>query len=167
MKTAIHKVNNFLYNLTGYAVSIDLAGLCLIIVYSVIMRFVFNNPVQWQYELTLVCLCWAIFLGMSMVFVKDENLRLTFVTNSLKPKTWVVYMDVIDVLLIAFLVFGIIQSISIIKTTWSQYYKTIAIRKGVYYLSFPVGCVFSIIGLIDNILNRKAEDAPKAKEAAK
>ena len=30
----------------------------------------------------------------------------------------------------------------------------------VYYLAFTVGSVFSIIHLIDNILNRKPEEAP-------
>ena len=75
-----------------------LAGLCLIIVYSVIMRFIFNNPVTWQYELTLVGLCWAIFIGMPMTFHKQEHLRLTFVSDKLAPKTWRIYMDVIDLL---------------------------------------------------------------------
>ena len=72
-------------------------------------------------------------------------------------------MDVIDLLLIAFLVAGIICSFSIIKSTWSTYYKTIHIRNGVYYLAFPVGCAFSVVHLIDLILNRVPEDAPKAK----
>ena len=72
-------------------------------------------------------------------------------------------MDVIDLLLIAFLVAGIVCSISIIQSTWSTYYKTIAIRNGVYYLAFPVGCVFSVIHLLDLILNRRPEDSPEAK----
>ena len=40
--------------------------------------------------------------------------------------------------------------------------KTIAIRKGVYYLCFPIGCAFSVVHLIDLILNRRPEDAPRA-----
>ena len=164
MKAFIHKLSEILDKISGVISATILAGLCLIIVYSVVMRFIFNSPVTWQYELTLVGLCWAIFIGMPMTFHKQEHLRLTFVTDKLSPKVWTVYMDVIDLLLIAFLVAGIVCSVSIIKSTWSTYYKTIAIRNGVYYLAFPIGCAFSIVHLIDLILNRKPEDAPKAKQ---
>lgn len=164
MKAFIRKLSGILDVISGAICATVLAGLCLIIVYSVIMRFIFNNPVTWQYELTLVGLCWAIFIGMPMTFHKEEHLRLTFVSSKLSPKVWRVYMDVIDVLLIAFLITGIVCSFSIIKSTWSTFYKTIAIRNGVYYLAFPIGCAFSIVHLIDLILNRKPEDAPAARK---
>lgn len=162
MKAFIHRLSKILDTISSVICAAILAGLCIIIVYSVIMRFIFNNPVTWQYELTLVGLCWAIFIGMPMTFHKQEHLRLTFVTDKLKPKTWMIYMDVIDLLLIAFLVIGIIESKSIVATTWKTVYKTIPVRKGVYYLSFPIGCGFSIVHLVDLILSRKPEDAPSA-----
>lgn len=166
MKAFIHKLSEILDKISSVICAAILAGLCIIIVYSVIMRFIFNNPVTWQYELTLVGLCWAIFMGMPMTFHKQEHLRLTFVSDKLSPKVWRTYMNVIDILLIAFLITGIVCSISIVQTTWKTMYKTIAIRKGVYYLAFPIGCAFSVVHLIDLILNRKPEDAPSAKKEA-
>lgn len=163
MKAKFHNLAEALFNIAGYIVTVDLAFTCIMIVYSVIMRSVFNSPVKWQYELTLVCLCYAIFIGMPMCFYKDENLRLTFVTNKLNPKVWRIYMTVIDIIIIAFLAFGFVQSLSIIKTTWSQYYKTIHIRKGIYYLAFTFGAGLSIIALLDQIFCRKASDAPSLK----
>jgi TRAP-type C4-dicarboxylate transport system permease small subunit len=165
MKVFIRKLSGVLEKAAGVLCATILAGLCLIIVYSVIMRSIFNSPVTWQYELTLVGLCWVTFIGMSMTFSREEHLRLTFVSNKLRPKAWQIYMDVIDLLLIAFLVAGIICSFSIIKSTWGTYYKTIPIRNGVYYLSFPIGCAFSIVHLIRLIMDRKPEDAPTAQEA--
>lgn len=166
MKAFIHKLSEILDKISSVICAAILAGLCIIIVYSVIMRFIFNNPVTWQYELTLVGLCWAIFIGMPMTFHKQEHLRLTFVGDKLSPKVWRTYMNIIDLLLIAFLITGIVCSISIVQTTWKTMYKTIAIRKGVYYLAFPIGCAFSVVHLIDLILNRKPEDAPSAKKEA-
>ena len=165
MKAFIHQVSMILDKISGFVTGGLLVALCLIIDYSVIMRFIFNSPVQWQYELTLGGLCWATFIGMPMTFHKQEHMKLTFVTDNLKPKTWRIYMDVIDVLLIVFLALGIFYSSKIIKTSWNQYYQTIAIRKGVYYLSFPIGAAFSIVHLIDLILNRKPENAPSLKKA--
>lgn len=164
MKVFIHKLSKILELIAAVLCATILAALCLIIVYSVIMRSIFNSPVTWQYELTLVGLCWVTFIGMSMTFSREEHLRLTFVSNKLQPKTWCVYMDVIDVLLIAFLVAGIIFSSSIIQSTWVTYYKTIPIRNGVYYLAFPIGCAFSIVHLIRLIMDRRPEDAPTAQE---
>ena len=165
MKAFIHTLSEILYKISSWVTGIILVALCLIIDYSVIMRFIFNSPVQWQYELTLVGLCWATFIGMPMAFHMQEHMKLTFVTDRLSPKAWRTYMDVIDVLLIVFLAMGIYYSSAIVKTSWVQYYQTIAIRKGVYYLAFTVGAAFSVINLIDNILNRKPEDAPILKLA--
>ena len=164
MKTAVHKCSLILDKISAATTGFILVALCLIIDYSVVMRFVLNKPVQWQYELTLVGLCWATFIGMPMTFHKQEHLRLTFVTNSLKPKAWRIYMDVIDLLLIVFLFLGIINSIAVVQNAWSQFYQTIPVSRGIYYLSFPIGCAFSIVHLIDIILNRTPEDAPTAQK---
>lgn len=162
MKAFISKLSRILYKVAGAICAFILAALCLIIVYSVVMRSVFNRPVDWQYELTLVGLCWVTFIGMSLTFCMQEHLRLTFVTNKLKPGVWKIYMDVIDLILIAFLIAGIVCSFPIIKSTWSTIYKTIPVSNGIFYLSFPIGCLFSIVHLIDHILNRKNEMAPTA-----
>ena len=160
MKTAIHQCSLILDKISAAVTGFILVALCLIIDYSVVMRFIFGSPVKWQYELTLVGLCWATFIGMPMTFHKQEHLRLTFVTDRLKSNAWRVYMDIIDVLLIVFLVLGIINSIQVVQNAWSQYYQTIPVRRGIYYLSFPIGCAFSIVHLVDIILNRKPEDKP-------
>ena len=164
MKTAIHQCSLILDRISAAVTGFILVALCLIIDYSVVMRFIFNSPVQWQYELTLVGLCWATFIGMPMTFHKQEHLRLTFVTDRLAPNAWRIYMDVIDVLLIVFLIMGIVNSISVVQNAWSQYYQTIPVRRGIYYLSFPIGCAFSIVHLVDILLNRGPEDKPTAQE---
>lgn len=162
MKKAIHQCSLMLDKLCAAVTGFILVALCLIIDYSVVMRFVFGSPVKWQYELTLVGLCWATFIGMPMTFHKQEHLRLTFVTDKLKPAAWRAYMTVIDVLLIVFLVVGVVNSIQVVQNAWSQVYQTIPVSRGVYYLAFPIGAAISVVHLLDIILNRKADMAPTA-----
>lgn len=164
MKKAIHQLSLVLDRISAAVTAFILAMLCIIIDYSVIMRFVFNNPVKWQYELTLVGLCWATFIGMPMTFHKIEHLRLTFITDNLKPSVWRIYMNVIDVILIAFLVAGVVQSIHVVRNAWPQLYQTIPVSRGIYYLSFPIGAAFSVVHLVDIILNRKPSEAPAEKK---
>lgn len=165
MKVAIHKCSLILDKVCAAITGFLLVALCLIIDYSVIMRKIFNSPVTWQYELTLVGLCWVTFIGMPMTFHKLEHMRLTFVTDRLKPNAWRVYMDVIDVLLIVFLVVGVINSVQVVQNAWPQYYQTLPfMRRGYYYLSFPIGAAISVVHLIDIILNRKPHEAPTAQK---
>lgn len=164
MKTALTKISAILDKITGCIVATILAVISLIIVYSVVMRFIFNDPVQWQYELTLLSMSWMIFLGMPMAFHKEEHMCLTFVSERLSPKVWWIYKTIIDVLLIAFLVIGLKESIAVMQSTWATLYQTIPVSKGWFYLAFPVGCAISIVHLVTLILNRKAEDAPSAKK---
>ncbi|MCR5825417.1 MAG: TRAP transporter small permease [Oscillospiraceae bacterium] len=162
MKNAIHQLSLILDKVCAVVTGFLLVALCVIIDYSVIMRKLFDSPVTWQYELTLVGLCWVTFIGMPMTFHKQEHMRLTFVTDKLKPGAWRIYMTVIDVILIIFLAVGIVNSIQVVQNAWSQLYQTIPISRGIYYLSFPIGATISIVHLIDIILNRTAAEAPSA-----
>ena len=120
MKNAIHQCSLVLDKFCAAVTGFLLVALCLIIDYSVIMRRIFNSPVTWQYELTLVGLCWVTFIGMPMTFHKQEHMRLTFVTDNLKPAVWSVYMTVIDVLLMVFLAIGVFESIKVVQNAWPQ-----------------------------------------------
>jgi len=162
MKKAIHQCSLFLDKVCAVVTGFILVALCLVTDYSVIMRFIFNSPVQWSYELMLVGLSWATFVGMPMTFHKQEHMRLTFVTDKLKPSVWRVYMTVIDVILIVFLIVGVVNSIQVVQNAWGQVYQTIPVSRGVFYLSFPIGAAISVVHLIDIVLNRKPDDAPTA-----
>ena len=164
MKNAIHQCSLFLDKVCALVTGIILVTLCLITDVSVIARFIFNSPLKWSYELMLVGLSWATFIGMPMTFHKQEHMRLTFVTDRLKPSVWRVYITVIDILLIVFLAIGVVSSVQVVQNAWPQIYQTIPVSRGIFYLSFPIGAAISIVHLIDIVLNRKADDAPTAKE---
>ena len=100
-----------------------------------------------------------------MVFHKIEHMRLTFITDKLKPGVWRIYMNVIDVLLIVFLIVGIINSIQVVQNAWNQYYQTIPfMSRGYYYMSFPIGAAISVVHLVDILLNRNPGEAPTAEK---
>ena len=90
-----------------------MVSLTILIFAAVLCRFILNNPISWQYEATLVCLSWVVFIGMSMTFKTSEHMCLTFITNKLPANTKAVWMDLIDLLLIAFLVIGIVKGIAV------------------------------------------------------
>lgn len=132
--------------------------LTLLIFIAVICRFVFNSPLQWQYETTLVCMSWTVFIGMSMTFKTKEHMALTFITNALPPKARFIWMDAIDIIVIAFLVIAIMEGFAVTTSTWSLNYMTIPVSRGIFYLAFPIGSVFSISHLLYHIATRRKGD---------
>ena len=82
MKT-LEKICKVLDTIASAVTVALLVFLTILITYSVISRFIFNTPVAWQYEATLVCLSWVVFIGMSVTFRNDEHMRLTFVSNAM------------------------------------------------------------------------------------
>ena len=140
----------------------------ILIFVNVIFRFLFNNPIIWQYEATLVCMSWVVFIGMSMTTAHKEHMKLTFILGALKPKVRLYWENVLDIILIVFMIIGIVKGIEITQSTWSQMYQTIPVKKGIFYMAFPIGAAFSLLHLVYHVLNRKTDDfKTEDEEAAK
>jgi len=141
--------------------------LILLITWSVISRFAFNNPVAWQYEITLVCLSWIVFIGMSMTFHNDEHMRLTFVSNRMKPKMRAIWLSAMDMLCFVFLVVAGILSISVVQNSMQTLYQTIPVARGFFYMPFPIGACMSLFQIVNVCYKRiKAADTEAVPEAA-
>lgn len=128
--------------------------LTILIGVNVISRFVLNSPIAWQYEATLVCLSWVVFVGMSITFRNDEHMRLTFVSNALPEKFQPLWIVIMDVLVLIFLVYGGFCSISVVGNAMPTTYQTIPVSRGLFYMPFPIGCLLSVIHIINNSYKR-------------
>ena len=123
--------------------------LILLITWSVFSRFVLNDPVAWQYEVTLICLSWIVFIGMSMTFHNDEHMRLTFVANKMKPKTRAIWLTAMDMLCFVFLIIAGYLAISIVQNSMQTLYQTIPVARGWFYLPFPIGALMSLFQIVN------------------
>lgn len=138
--------------------------LTLLITWSVFSRFVLNNPVAWQYEITLICLSWVVFIGMSMTFHNDEHMRLTFVSNAMKPKTRAIWLSVMDAFCFIFLLVAGILSISVVQNAMQTMYQTIPVARGFFYLPFPIGACMSLFQIV-NVCYKRIKAANEEVEA--
>ena len=138
--------------------------LTLLITWSVFSRFVLNNPVAWQYEVTLICLSWVVFIGMSMTFHNDEHMRLTFVANAMKPKTRAIWLSVMDGFCFVFLLIAGILSISVVQNAMQTLYQTIPVARGFFYLPFPIGACMSLFQIV-NVCYKRIKAAGEEADA--
>lgn len=147
MKT-FDKLCKLMEKLSGVVTVAITVFITLIVTVSVITRYC-GYPLQWTYEATLVCMSWMTFLGMTITFKLDEQMRLTFVANALRPKTRHIFLAVLDALVFVFLIYAAYLSIGVIKTAMGTVYQTIPIKRGFFYLPFPIGCLFSACQIVN------------------
>lgn len=123
--------------------------LTVLIAYSVLSRFIFNKPVAWQYELTLVCFSWIIFIGMSITFALDEHMRLTFVPGALKGSTQNIWLMVMDAIVVFFLLYSAWSCVGQIQTAMKTMYQTIPVARGWFYMPYPIGALMSVCQIVN------------------
>lgn len=153
MKT-LDKICKVLDKIMAVITAAIMIFLTILIGVNVIARFVFNSPITWQYETTLVLMPYVIFLGMCITFRNDEHMRLTFVSNAMPEKVRNVFVVILDLLVLAFLVWAGYLSIGIVQNAMKNTYQTIPVARGWFYFPFPIGCVISILQIINNSYKR-------------
>ena len=61
----------------------SLVLLTLLITFSVLMRYLFNNALTWSDEIASYCLVAIVFLGLSHTLIKGGHIRIDVLTNLL------------------------------------------------------------------------------------
>ena len=151
---ALDKLCGILDMIATFVTSVLMVFLTILIGVNAISRFILNSPIAWQYEVTLVCLSWMVFIGMSITFRNDEHMRLTFVSNAMPEKFRDIWMVIMDALVLLFLVYGGYCSISVVQNAVPTLYQTIPVSRAFFYMPFPIGCLFSVIHIINNSYKR-------------
>src|SRR6056297_709599 len=124
MKKIIISLSDIFYKLFK-SLDIFLLLILAILTFSgVISRYLFNNPLVWLYELTLVLFSWIVFGGISMAFKIGENIRVDLFGDHRK-KLKLFFAILANIVTIIFLLNVIKNGITIISTTWAQQYNTI------------------------------------------
>ena len=160
------KICEVINNIASAVTVAMMVFLILLITWSVFSRFILNDPVAWQYEITLVCLSWIVFIGMSMTFHNDEHMRLTFVANKMQPKMRAIWLTIMDMFCFVFLIIAGYLAISIVQNSMQTMYQTIPVSRGLFYMPFPIGALMSCFQIINVGYKRiKAADGSDAAAA--
>ena len=145
----IKKISDALDAVSKVVATAMAIALIVITTFGVIARYVFQSPLEWQNEVSVLLFAWMIFIGVSMGFKSREHIMLEFLIHSLPAKAAKLLSVLINLICIAFLCIVIYAGIDIAKNTWAQMYYTIDLSTAWLYLSFPVNAVVMIVHLID------------------
>lgn len=79
-------LKKILYDIDDYLSTIALAGVIVLTVLNVILRFVFSAPIAWVEEVALALFIWVVFIGMSASLKRGGSIGVDYFVNKFSPK---------------------------------------------------------------------------------
>lgn len=126
--------------------------MCVFVGMQLFFRFVLNNPLLYTEEVSRAAYVWLSFIGMSYVTRIREHIRVDFFVNLIPvvPQRWIKL--VVDIFILGMM--GALGWFGVQFVIFSKMSITPALEvpMNVYYVSFPLGCLLSVIRQGRNII---------------
>ena len=162
-KKTVETLDKVLERVVYYAIYV--AGIITLLMatattYGVVMRYVFNRPEHFTYEISVFCLISSVCFAIPYIQREGRNLRVDFVSNRFSPKVQGILLNILVPLIALFYLVPLVEkswgdawySIGINDRTYSAWAPPV----GPFKLFVPVGagllCLVLISQLIHGIL---------------
>lgn len=99
---------------------VALVAACLVLSYSVLTRYVFHEPTEWQDETAVFLIVGATFLSAAGVQAKRGHVAIEALTGLLSPAVNRVRLILVDVVSLAFVAFFAWKSWSLFHEAWDD-----------------------------------------------
>lgn len=80
------KLKSFLKSIDLYISSLCIAAVVLITLFSIVMRYIFGNPIQWTEEINLALVVGFTFLGSAYAFKNNEHISIDLISGRFGKK---------------------------------------------------------------------------------
>ncbi len=134
----MHRLIEWVRQRAENLVALFLGVMFLAFIAQIIFRYVFNWPVGWSSELTVICWLYMVLLGSGLWLRESEEIRFDLVTDRLGPhaKRWVaVALGLVVVVVFGLSLVPTVKYIAFMKVESSSYLK---IRMDVLYSVYGV-----------------------------
>lgn len=148
-------------NLEKYFLALGLGTISILVFVQVVMRYAFGASLDWSEELIRWVFIWSIWIGVSYAFKNDQHMKISTIADKLSgnAKFYIqLFVAVICLLFIARIGwYGYEQATSRLIMRQSAFsipnpFGERNLSVMYLYLSVPVGCLFSSIRLMQNIV---------------
>jgi TRAP-type C4-dicarboxylate transport system permease small subunit len=136
------------------SVSLMVVALVALVFQSVMGRYFLNRSDIYTQELTQLLYPWIVFIGIAIAYKEKSHLSVTFLVDRFpgKVKKYIEFGQtiLIGVLFACLTVVGYRLSVR----TADQITPTLAIRKTWFYLSVPLGALFTLRYVLERLLHQ-------------
>lgn len=151
-KSLLGRFNSILYRVIKEILIFTGLALIAITFVAVITRYVLKVNIDWAYEVSMLMLVWTAFLGGAAAARTNGHILFDTVLNILPTKARFIMVVVRDLLVLAFLVFGMYFGYKIVLKTLAQHFQTISVPVGFLYAALPAGFVPMFLFNLESLL---------------
>lgn len=129
---------------------------------QIVFRYLFNFPIGWTTELTLICWLWLVLWGSAFVVREKEEIRFDLIYGAMGRRTRLVMSLITGVFLIAMYVVSFPSILDYVLFMKVQETAYLDIRFDVLYFIYPIFAVAVVLRyawLLGNALRGKAPAA--------
>ncbi len=143
----LEKVSAALRRGTELVMMVLMAFLVVVVVASVIFRYVLLSPLGWSEEVGRYVMIWLGFLGASLAVHQGLHVGVEFVLNWAPPRLAAWLWGVARAGVAAFLLIVMSYGFYLVANLWDQLSPVLEIRMTWPYLAIPVGSLLMLIQL--------------------
>jgi TRAP-type C4-dicarboxylate transport system permease small subunit len=143
----LQRVSNLLLRGTELVVMILMAILLLIVVASVLFRYILLSPLTWSEEVGRYMMIWLGFLAASIAVRQGLHVGVDFVVKSVRPGLAVALRRLTRGAMAIFLLIVMGYGFVLVISLWEQWSPVLIIRMTWPYLAIPVGSLLMLIQL--------------------
>ncbi len=147
-------ISKFVENLLAFLASFTIAAGVLLAFVNVAVRFIFNQSIEWAFELTSYLFIYSAFFAAAYLFSKGANIKVTILLDLVSPKISKIMIILVDMLNILYL--GIIAYFSYVfifdpdlgVKASGEVSVDLGIKMWIVYLILPISAVLAIIAVL-------------------
>ena len=147
------KLSNVIESVEKITSILLIAGITSILFFSVIFRYILNDPIYWASEASIFMMAWLTFLGGSLGLKYRSQASITFLVDRLsesKKRLMNITTHIIILISLAVLLYF---SYDWILSLSNQKSSSMRVPMWIPYLSVPVGLTFAFIHLLDHLVD--------------
>lgn len=153
MRKTLHKISDFLNKCVVPVGCVIFAVLVLATVTQVVCRYFLKASATWTEELARFCFIWSTMLGSSVLVKHGGHPAVDALSRKLKGRVKAAQEIFVCLVILAVCFIGIRYGFQLVGKTVRQLSPALRIPYGYIYLSFPVGCIFSAVHLLAQLID--------------
>lgn len=163
----LYNISERIVNYAMYIAGFITLLMALVTTFGVIMRYAFNSPEHYSYEIGIFCLISSVALALPYIQRQGRNLRVDFVSNYFPPKVQAVFLNiVVPLIALAYLVPLVWRSwvdawysLDIGERTYSAWAPPVGPMKLIVPIGAALLCIVLISQLIHGLVALKVDNS--------
>jgi len=144
----LQRLSGVLRRCTEIAVMALMAFLVVVVVLSVIFRYILISPLTWSEEVGRYVMIWVGFLAASIAMREGLHVGVDFVVQWVRPATAVWLRGLARAATAGFLLIVMGYGFFLVTNLWDQWSPVMGIRMTWPYLAIPVGSLLMLIQMV-------------------